>query len=550
MPDMWGAIVGWLDERLHIRKGFKELLDEPLPEGVGWTHIFGSISLFLFILQAATGIFLSMFYAPTPEAAHLSVSYIQNEMFLGSYIRGLHHWGSSFFVVFTVIHLLRTFIYAAYKYPRELTWVFGVILFNLVLAFGLTGYLLPWDQKAYWATVVTLNIAGSAPLLGDLIQRILQGGEVIGSVTLTHFYALHVIVLPLLTAGAVTVHVFLQKRQGIAPPFKSPDEEVKYTSRFWPDQLFKDGVAILLVFIVLSGFALFLQAPLEEMADLTDSTYVPKPEWYFLSMYQLQKFFPGYLEVIGTIIIPTIGVLALMLLPFYDKNPSRKLRERKLAVSLMAVTVISVGTLTVMGAYDDVEAVGSRAASSGTLERQTDRIQPPELAGRYLYETESCTQCHNIGGKQGEGDSDLLNISERKDPDWLKEHYLNRSKASPGQSAEQRKLSDDQIAALNSFRERLNTPKRDELLNAPENILFAANLFVNYKCGACHALDAEEPGFGPNLAGVSKRHDRAYIYEHFLDPQKFEPLSIMPKFDRLSPKELNALTDYMFYIDK
>ncbi len=546
---MFDSVLSWLDDRLHLREGFKELLDEPLPEGVGWTHVFGSISLFLFVLQAATGIFISMFYAPTPEAAHASVSYIQNELFLGNFVRGLHHWGSSFFVVFTVIHLLRTFIYSAYKYPRELTWIFGVILFNLVLAFGLTGYLLPWDQKAYWATVVTLNIAGTAPFLGEFIQKILQGGDVIGSVTLTHFYSLHVIVLPLLTLGAVSIHVFLQKRQGITPPFKAIDEEVKFSSRFWPDQLFKDGVAILLIFLILSGFAAVIGAPLEKLADPTDTSYVPKPEWYFLSMYQLQKLFPGNLELIGTIIIPTIGVLTLLLLPFYDKNPSRKLKDRKLALTLMSFAILTVGGLTFMGATDD--GSGKSAAIVKMVEgEESSRLQPAELSGRYIYQSQSCVQCHKIGGSHGEGENDLLKTSGEKSKDWLKEHFSNPSLAQPEKVVDQGKLRFDQITDLQAFYLRLSTSQRDELLTVTEDILYSANLFSKYKCGACHKIDDPEPGFGPNLAGVTLRHDRAYIYDHFLDPKKYEPTSIMPKFDWLPEEELNALTDFVFYIDK
>ncbi|MCH8271761.1 MAG: cytochrome b N-terminal domain-containing protein [Candidatus Marinimicrobia bacterium] len=546
---MFNSVLNWLDDRLHIREGFKELLDEPLPEGVGWTHVFGSISLFLFVLQAATGIFISMFYAPTPEAAHASVSYIQNELFLGNFVRGLHHWGSSFFVVFTVIHLLRTFIYSAYKYPRELTWIFGVILFNLVLAFGLTGYLLPWDQKAYWATVVTLNIAGTAPVLGEFIQKILQGGDVIGSVTLTHFYSLHVIVLPLITLGAVSIHVFLQKRQGITPPFKSIDEEVKFSSRFWPDQLFKDGVAILLIFLILSGFAAVFGAPLEKLADLTDTSYVPKPEWYFLSMYQLQKLFPGNLEILGTIIIPTIGVLALLLLPFYDKNPSRKLKDRKLALTLMTIGLMTVGGLTFMGATDD--SSGKSTAVVEMVEgEESSRLQPAELSGRYIYQSQSCVQCHNIGGSHGEGENDLLKTSGEKNKEWLKEHFSNPSIAQPDKVVDQGKMRFDQITDLKAFYLRLSTPQRGELLTVSKEILFSANLFSKYKCGACHKIDDPEPGFGPNLVGVTLRHDRAYIYDHFLDPKKYDPNSIMPKFDWLPQKELNALTDFMYYFEE
>ena len=238
----------------------------------------------------------------------------------------------------------------------------------------------------------------------------------------------------------------------------------------------------------------------------------------------------------------------MLLLPFYDKNPSRKLKDRKLALTLMSLGLMSVGGLTVMGATDDSSVISTVIVET-VEEEESSRLQPAELSGRFIYQNESCMNCHNIGGDHGAGENDLLKTSGGKSTDWLKEHFSNPSPAQPEKVVEQEKLRLDQITDLKSFYLRLGTSQRDELLSVSENILYSANLFSINKCGACHKIDDPEPGFGPNLAGVTLRHDRAYIYDHFLDPKKYEPTSIMPKFDWLPEEELNALTDFVFYID-
>jgi len=206
-----------------------------------------------------------------------------------------------------------------------------------------------------------------------------------------------------------------------------------------------------------------------------------------------------------------------------------------------------VGTLTLLGSYDDVQAVKSTSVSVTVSpdEESSSRIQPFEFAGRYIYENGTCVQCHNIGGVKGKGESDLLVSEGKRDDKWISAHFKK-----PSPETEEVKFRTEQSEALNSFIARLSTPQKSELLEAPDNIMFAANLFLNYNCGVCHAIESETPGFGPNLAGVTKRHDRIYIYEHFKDPQKFVSTSIMPKFSRLPESELNALTDFLYYIDK
>ncbi len=215
----------WLDERADLTRTFSPLLFRKIPRGVGWWYTFGSATLFVFILQAVTGIFLAMYYSPSPDHAYDSVEYLTQEIAMGSFVRGLHHWGASAMVVLVVVHMLRIVIMAAYKYPRELTWIVGVFLLLLTMGFGFTGYLLPWDEKAYWATTVGTNMAGTVPVIGGYLLKLLRGGSELGAVTLTRFYAFHVLLLPALSGALVAAHLYLVVKQGIsAPPEREPED--------------------------------------------------------------------------------------------------------------------------------------------------------------------------------------------------------------------------------------------------------------------------------------------------------------------------------------
>jgi quinol-cytochrome oxidoreductase complex cytochrome b subunit len=214
VPDLYN----WVNARLGIMPGLAYVARRKIPAGANWFYTFGSAALFLFLLQAITGGLLAIYYSPSPDHAHASVRYIMNNVAFGSLIRGIHHWAASGMVVMVVAHLLRVFFTGAYKYPREMNWMVGVVLLVLTLAFGFTGYLLPWDEKAYWATVVGTNIAGSVPVVGDWILRVLRGGEELGALTLNRFYAMHVMLLPMITTFLVIIHLLMVVRQGISYP--------------------------------------------------------------------------------------------------------------------------------------------------------------------------------------------------------------------------------------------------------------------------------------------------------------------------------------------
>jgi quinol-cytochrome oxidoreductase complex cytochrome b subunit len=210
-----GNVFPWLDERLGLTTIYKTVLDRKVPK-VNWWFTLGSASLFLFMMQAITGIMLAVYYVPSPDKAYDSIQYIMNDVSYGWLIRGIHHWGATLMVITVFIHMLRVFFYAAYKYPREITWVTGVLLLLSTLGMGFTGYLLPWDQKAYWATTVGTSIAGSVPGIGDFILRVLRGGTDLSGVTLARFFAAHIWIFPALIIALIGVHLYLVIRIGIS----------------------------------------------------------------------------------------------------------------------------------------------------------------------------------------------------------------------------------------------------------------------------------------------------------------------------------------------
>ena len=212
---MTTKVITWLDQRLGLTAIYDLVFDRKVPK-VNWWFTLGSASLFLFVMQGVTGVFLAVYYVPDPVKAYESVQFIMNGVAFGWLIRGIHHWGATLMVIFVFVHMLRTFFMGAYKFPREITWLTGVVLLLATLGMGFTGYLLPWNQRAYWATTVGTEIAGTAPLIGDFILRILRGGTDLSAVTLARFFAVHIWFLPVIIIGLVGVHMYLIIRLGIS----------------------------------------------------------------------------------------------------------------------------------------------------------------------------------------------------------------------------------------------------------------------------------------------------------------------------------------------
>ncbi|MES4785968.1 MAG: quinol:cytochrome C oxidoreductase, partial [Nitrospiraceae bacterium] len=289
---MASRIYEWLDLRLKLNPIRRTLLDEPIPGGASWIYVFGSATLFLFGLQAITGMFLAVYYAPTPDHAYDSLRFIETQIAFGAFMRGLHHWGASAMAAVIGLHVLQTFLYGAYKPPREGMWMVGVGLFLLVMAFAFTGYLLPWDQNAYWATQIGINMVGTIPVIGDVLVRVLRGGETLGALTLSRFFAIHALFLPAFLITGMALHLFILRRVGPAGPW---DEEQARRRReaFYPRQVYLDAIVMLVVFAIVAALAMMIPFPLTDKADPSDTTFIPVPEWYFLFYYQLLKYVHG-----------------------------------------------------------------------------------------------------------------------------------------------------------------------------------------------------------------------------------------------------------------
>src|SRR5262252_4565108 len=238
----------WVDERTGVKTIVRRALDEPIRGGARWSYVFGSAILLLFVIQALSGIFLSLYYVPSADHAHISVAYIQKAVPAGGLVRGLHYYGASALIILVVAHLCQTFLFGSYKQKRELLWMVGGVLFLLTLGFAFTGQLLPWDQEAYFGTKVGSSIAGEVPLIGPLQRRIMLGGSEITSATLSRFFVIHVFMLPLAVVALATVHLFLFRRAGAAGPYHTRHDG--RADRFYPRQLFKDSFFFALVFFI------------------------------------------------------------------------------------------------------------------------------------------------------------------------------------------------------------------------------------------------------------------------------------------------------------
>src|SRR5690242_11594125 len=212
--------VDWIDERTSLSGAGRWLMFRKVPKGTNWFYTLGSATMFAFLNQAITGVFLAMYYDPSPTQAYESARYITNEAFLGEFVRGMHKWGSTVMVILVFLHMGRTFFFGAYKYPRELNWVIGVVLLILTMAMSFTGYLLPFDQRSYWATIVGVNINGTGPLLGPYLSDFLQAGPEFGATTLSRFYAIHMLLIPGAIAALIGAHLYLVTKLGTtAPPW-------------------------------------------------------------------------------------------------------------------------------------------------------------------------------------------------------------------------------------------------------------------------------------------------------------------------------------------
>ncbi len=425
----------WLEHRTGHKSLLKEALYENIPGGARWRYVWGSTLTFALVVQFITGVFLWMHYVPGANNAWESVYYIQHEMTGGWMLRGLHHFTAQAMTVLLVLHLMQVVIDGAYKAPREVNFWFGVVLLMLTLGLSLTGYLLPWDQKGFWATKVATNISAITPIIGPALQKLVIGGSDYGHHTLTRFFALHAGVLP----GAIIVllagHIYLFRKHGITAklPLRKPD------AAFWPDQVLKDAVACLAVLVVVLFFIIRYHGPeLGAPADPSEPYSAARPEWYFLFLFQFLKYFPGGTEIWGAIVIPTILIVIIFAMPVIGRW---KLGHR-FNVGFLFCLIAGAGLLTYLAKEEDRKnadytvavhqaeedarrvkelaqsPIGIPPAGAVTLLRNDAFTQGPKLFAK------NCSNCHRYGGGDGmggkvKGDPSGSDLKDYGSRDWL-----------------------------------------------------------------------------------------------------------------------------------
>ncbi len=557
------GIIDWLDNRAGVRALRRAALDEPIPGGARWSYVPGSALLFTFALQALTGIVMAAYYSPSTTAAWPSVWYLQHRVALGAVVRGIHHFGSSAMVVLCGLHIVQVFLYGAYRRPRELNWLFGVLLLFVVLGFALTGYLLPWDQKGYWATRVATGIAGSLPLVGQWAQRFLQGGAEYGHLTLTRFYALHILVLPATLVALVAVHVALFRRHGVTPPPHIDEKKPPRVDFFWPTQVLYDAVFAALVFAVLLVLAVAVRAPLEPPAD-PSSAYLARPEWYFLFLFQLLKYFEGPMIVVGTVLIPGLAAAFLLGLPWLDRAPNRSLRARwKVAIVFFGIFA-GAGALTAKALVDDASDTQLQKALAAQ-EREAQlaldltarggvdpRGRPILYRGFKLFDAQQCSGCHALPGHPDQP-------KERKGPAlaglWSREWFVSFLKNPDSDrfyggtklEGEMPSYEDEKPDTLRAVAEWLASQTKldyDPPID-PELARRGREIMENQlDCTDCHNLD-RTPGDAPPLEGIGSRRWLQGFLRDPASPRYYGELNHMEVPENANSADIDDLIEYL-----
>lgn len=515
----------WLDDRTGHRAILHTLLDEKLPPGTAWAFTLGSVLLFALTVQFITGVTLGLFYAPTPDHAWDSVRYLSTQVTGGAFLRGLHHWGSTIIVVAAVLHMARVVLFGSYKKPREANWIIGLLLLQVILAFGLTGYLLPWDQRAYWATTVTISIAKLTPLAGDFLAALMRGGAEIGALTLTRWYGVHVLVLPALLVGLTIAHLYLMRRHHISGPVTpktGPSES------FFPHQAARDLTMAIVVGTLMAVLAWRFAPTLEAPADPSSSNYVPRPEWYFLGLFQLLKYFPGKLEVIGALVVPGAVMTLLALLPWLDRGASRRWRDRPVVLSAFGGGLAALAVLTVLGAMDRP----SVAEASGAWSLQ-------ETGGALMIANDQrCVRCHSDTSSVA---GPIVAGAIRKSDNWITTHIADPEVIAPGvrqppQTNEQANKA--MLAAIT----RLRLGPAPEVAPADAQAI----TLVTRECLTCHTIDGAGGKGGPVLRNIASKYDLERLTLRITDPTQFKADTEMPIFgDTLYPEEIEAIAKWL-----
>jgi ubiquinol-cytochrome c reductase cytochrome b subunit len=420
----------WFDDRTGASAVWKETAGHLVPRGTGWWYVFGSATLAAFLVQVFTGIALATIYVPSTADAYHTLEFITYQAKWGHLLRGLHYFGASAMVLFIGIHVSRTFIMAAYKFPREMSWLSGAALLLFTIGMGFTGQLLRWDQVAVWSVYIAAEQAGRVPLIGKALAHFILAGNTVGGATLSRFFAYHVFFVPMMIFGFIGVHLYLVLRNGISEPPKAgrPVDPKTYRSwyenmlkreghPFWPNAAWRDVVFSTAMIVVLVALAWFVGAPhLAKPPDPTILDAEPRPDWYLLWYFALLALLPHGLENYFIILGPLLFVAFLLVPPLFFNKGERSPLLRPWAIVLVIGIWTTIGTLWVQGENSpwspDFTAKPLPASVVGAA-------SGPVYEGAQLFHSKGCEYCHEISGYGGHRGPILSYVGERLTKDQI-----------------------------------------------------------------------------------------------------------------------------------
>jgi ubiquinol-cytochrome c reductase cytochrome b subunit len=467
-------ILDWFEERLQLRKLILPSATHPVPRSsASWWYVFGSATLIIFMLQIVTGICLALVYVPSASQAHASLEFLNYEQALGWFLRAMHFWGSNFMVAVMSIHMIQVFLFGAYKYPRELTWIIGVFLLLCTLGMAFTGQVLRWDQDAYWGLGIGVAMIGRMPVIGAQLVHLVLGGPIIGAETLSRFFALHVFVIPGLLFGLVGLHLLLVLRVGInewpmpgrlvdkATYRKRYEEDVKKDGvPFFPVAAQKDMVfgGLVILAIVMCAAILGPEGP-NGPADPTLIRTVPRPDFYFLSLFALFALLPPYMETFLILVGPVVAIALLIALPFLAGTGDKSFRRRPMAVTSVIVILLILGVLSYLGAKSPWSPVMDAWSGAPVPVRYIAGRTPLELQGALVLQNKQCRNCHSLGGEGGLRGPALDGVASRLTRDLLIRQVLQGGGNMPAYG---KNLAPAEVTALAAFLGTLRSPRDPE----------------------------------------------------------------------------------------